>query len=275
MSTLTTVEKMHLEKFLQMGGGYVLDFIDRTFAEFFLGYDVDINEPTYQIYGTSKARRMRAFWNTQSDTLVARVLEGMFEIKKARAELDDREFDTDLYQKCRKIVSRLQGKPIAEAKSDDEFLSTQFAEPDLNALSLDSSLVPILQSRLIEANLALDSGAHLAVIFLCGSILEGLLLGTASNNVEEFNRAKSSPKGPDKKVKILYDWSLSELINVATETGFLKPDVKEFSHGVRGFRNYIHPYQQMTTRFAPDQHTARICMQVLKAAIASLSGKRD
>ena len=39
----------------------------------------------------------------------------------------------------------------------------------------------------------------------------------------------------------------------------------------RGFRNYIHPYQQQASNFAPDEHTARICLQVLKAAIAQLS----
>jgi len=36
----------------------------------------------------------------------------------------------------------------------------------------------------------------------------------------------------------------------------------------------IHPFQQMSSRFSPDRHTAAICLQVLKAAIASLSGQR-
>lgn len=275
MSTLTHIDKMRLEKFLEMGDGYVLGFSDRTYREFFSRYGMDIDDPSYCTNGTSKAKRMRSFWEIESDPVVAQMLEGMLELEKVSAELDNREFDMDLYDKCCKIVRRLQGDPISEVKTADEFLNTHFAEPDLSTLPLEDEVAEILQSRLNEANLALEAGANLAVIFLCGSILEGLLLGIATCNAREFNRANSSPKGPDKNVKKLHQWSLSELINVATETGFLKPDVKTFSHGVREFRNYIHPYEQMISRFAPDQHTARICIQVLKAAIASLSGKRD
>ena len=36
MSGLTDVEKRYLEKILNMGGGYVLDYSDATFEEFFL-----------------------------------------------------------------------------------------------------------------------------------------------------------------------------------------------------------------------------------------------
>ena len=48
-------------------------------------------------------------------------------------------------------------------------------------------------------------------------------------------------------------------------------DVKKFSHALRDFRNYIHPFQQMASQFNPDQHTAKICWQVLQAAITQLS----
>jgi len=37
---------------------------------------------------------------------------------------------------------------------------------------------------------------------------------------------------------------------------------------------YGHPYQQMSSQFEPDKHTAEICLQVLRAAIACLSGER-
>lgn len=39
---------------------------------------------------------------------------------------------------------------------------------------------------------------------------------------------------------------------------------------VREFRNYIHPYQQLCSKFTPDKHTALICLQVLKALIAKI-----
>ena len=71
-----------------------------------------------------------------------------------------------------------------------------------------------------------------------------------------------------------HEWSLAQLIDVACEVGMLKPDIKKFSHGLRDFRNYIHPYEQVVSGFAPDEHTAKVCLQVLKATLASLAAER-
>ena len=61
---------------------------------------------------------------------------------------------------------------------------------------------------------------------------------------------------------------------MAHDIGLLKPDVQKFSHGLRDFRNYIHPYQQMASGFKPDEHTAKVCFQVLKARL-SRCGRRS
>ena len=63
MSTLTDTEKRYLEKMLGMQSGYVLDFSDARFGEFFDQYDIDIHGLKYQILGTSKAKKLRAFGN--------------------------------------------------------------------------------------------------------------------------------------------------------------------------------------------------------------------
>ena len=48
MSNLTYVEKRKLEQFLGMSSGYVLDFSNRTFAEFVRdSTGRDIYDPTY------------------------------------------------------------------------------------------------------------------------------------------------------------------------------------------------------------------------------------
>ena len=71
-------------------------------------------------------------------------------------------------------------------------------------------------------------------------------MGAAQKEPARFNRSNASPKNErDGKVKAFHEWSLSEFINVAQDIGLLKPDVQKFSHGLRDFRNYIHPYQQM------------------------------
>lgn len=111
-------------------------------------------------------------------------------------------------------------------------------------------------------------------MILCGSVLEGALLGTAQANPQHFNQAKASPKDKESKVKRFTDWSLREMIDVACECRHLSVDVQKFSHALRDFRNHIHPYEQMASRFSPDHHTAKICLQVLNAAIADLSKER-
>ena len=72
-------------------------------------------------------------------------------------------------------------------------------------------------------------------------------------------------------VKKFNEWTLSDLINSAYELDIIKEDVKKFSHVVREYRNYIHPYQQLYSQFNPDVHTASICFQVLKAMISQIS----
>lgn len=64
------------------------------------------------------------------------------------------------------------------------------------------------------------------------------------------------------------------MIDVAYELGFIERDIKEFSHVLKNFRNYIHPRQQALSGFNPDKHTAEISWKVLQATIASLSGQR-
>jgi hypothetical protein len=85
-----------------------------------------------------------------------------------------------------------------------------------------------------------------------------------------YNRAKSAPKDKENKVRPFQDWTLNNYIDVSAELGVVKEDVKKFSYAIRDFRNYIHPYQQMNSKFYPDKNTALICLQVLKATIAQI-----
>ncbi|MEN1710964.1 hypothetical protein [Pseudomonas aeruginosa] len=63
MAEISAFERRKLEKVLDMGSGYVLDFTDRTYAEFFIDFRVDIDAAQFRIGGDSKARRMRTFWD--------------------------------------------------------------------------------------------------------------------------------------------------------------------------------------------------------------------
>ncbi len=154
---------------------------------------------------------------------------------------------------------------------EDEFLNRDFKNIGIDRLKLDGVITAILQQRIDEIKKCLNAKASLSVIFLCGSTLEGILLGISSGRPKEFGQSLCSPKDRSGKVKPFQDWSLSDFINVARDINLVGEDVKKFSHALRDFRNYIHPYEQMSSNFNPDEHTAKICWQVLQTAIIQLS----
>ena len=166
-----------------------------------------------------------------------------------------------------------QDSSTSESGTED-FLNQNFELPGLHELPIDHGISEIIHARIQEAQLCFSNEAHLSVIFLCGSILEGVILGAARREPEKFHRSSVSPK-QNGKVKSFDRWSLSEFINVAHDIGLLDLDIQKYSHNLRDFRNYIHPYKQMESGFNPDRHTAAICLQVLKAALASIAGERS
>lgn len=274
MSSLKMLERDCFERLFGMSSGYVMDFSNRTFSEFLReSVGIDIYSDKYAINGDSKAKRLRAVIEFESDPIVGKVLFDLLEYWRYKTLQPDAE-ETALAARAGKTIERILGKPAQPRDSGREFLSQEFGKVGFQRVPTVGPLVPILEVRLAEAIRCLKADAPLAVIFHCGSILEGLLLGLASANPQQFNQAPNSPKDKLGNIKPLHDWALAQFIDVACELGYLKLDVKKFSHVLRDFRNYIHPYEQMSARFNPDNHTAEICLQVLKAAVASLSGAR-
>jgi hypothetical protein len=110
VSNLTVIEKQIFEELFGMSGGYVLDFTDRSFGDFFIGsVGVDIFDPKYDYHSGSKANRIRAFWNKESDNLVGKILYDLLQYMKVKNQVSD---DNDLYLKSIEIVKRLNSDPI-------------------------------------------------------------------------------------------------------------------------------------------------------------------
>jgi hypothetical protein len=164
------------------------------------------------------------------------------------------------------IDDSIQGKEF-----ENEFLSREFTDVNVTCLGLEGAVTGVLQHRIKEIERCFSGEAPLAVILLAGSTLEGVFFGLAINHPRQFNATNSSPKYSDGKVKQFQEWNLSSFIDVARELGLIQYDTQKFSHSLRDFRNYIHPFQQMTSGFNPREHTAKICLQVLKAVISEIS----
>lgn len=137
--------------------------------------------------------------------------------------------------------------------------------PDFESLQLESGVAEVLMNRWEEIQRCIDSNATLAAVIMMGSMLEGFLLGIMQKYPRIANSAKNAPTR-DGKVKHFADWSLSEMIDVSHDVGWIQLDVKKFSHALREFRNIVHPYQQLALRTFPDQDTCNISWLVVQAA---------
>lgn len=112
MNSLTGADKRWLERTFEMSGGFVLDFNNPSFERFFDDYDIDIYDARYEIYGRSKANRLRAFWDIESDALVRPILHALLE-SSGFLERESVEFS-----KSRAIVDKLSGKSLKENNLD-------------------------------------------------------------------------------------------------------------------------------------------------------------
>jgi len=277
MADIKQSEKLMFESILGMAGGYVLEFSNGTFQEFVFNVcKIDIYQSKYELYGDSKAKRLRAFWQLESNITVGKLLKELLACWETTNLLKNISVEKDkkLHEACTSVTNRLLGiSDVSQNQTHtvNDFLNKEFKEISLEELNIDTTVVEILKSRLNEINKSIQSGAALSAVIMCGSVMEGLLLGIASAKMKDFNTSTVSPKDKNTgKVLQFHNWTLSNFIDVAYDLGFLGLDVKKYSHSLRDFRNYIHPYQQMSSKFNPDIETAKISWQVLKATITDL-----
>jgi hypothetical protein len=144
MADLQFTERRLLERLLDMNSGYVLDFSNRTFAEFFADLGIDIELEKYLAGGSSKANRLRTFFSIESSHVVGKSLAALINIAERRPQSD-----SGLVAECRLIAERLSAAaPVHDLEA-------------LEALDSESTIAKLSQSirRSLDSNepeLALD-----------------------------------------------------------------------------------------------------------------------
>ena len=255
-----------LEQLFDMAGGYVLDFSNASFATFVencLGFD------PYDRYQGSKAIILRRIWLREPMKDVARLnLELLERWRFGKLANDDEisAFEQGLFDELTTKFSD-PSEPPSEAAL--QFLAKDFSQIDLSALPAELTTQQIVAARLGEIERCLEADAPLAVIFLVGSTLEGLLMDLALAHPDRFTASSSAPSRRG-RTKPINDWTLAELITVGRSINVLGEDVLKYADHVRNFRNYIHPQQQLRENFEPRAVTAQIAHQVLLAAVTDL-----
>jgi hypothetical protein len=104
MSSLTYTEKQLFEKIFKMGDGHLLDFSHARLQEFMNDFKVDLGSEKYDKYGSSKAKRFRAFWEIEPDMVLTPVLEALLENANQNGDITPK--DNELAIRC---VNRMKG----------------------------------------------------------------------------------------------------------------------------------------------------------------------
>ncbi len=111
MATIDSVYKRRIEDYLQMNGGYVLDFSNSSFASFvYEKVGKNIDDEKYSQYGNSKAKRLREFIRIENSSTVGRLLEALVKYRKEVLDIG-KTYDQDSenqYQICLKIIANLK-----------------------------------------------------------------------------------------------------------------------------------------------------------------------
>jgi uncharacterized protein (TIGR02391 family) len=152
MADLTTNEKQLLEKLFQMGGGYVLNFSDRTIGEFFRDdVGIDIHEDKYKYASGSKANRLRGFWLLADNKTVGESIGKLLEYIESQiliGNLTKADFPEDRIKAALETAEKLLGK-----KADKK-------ENKSHATYKDGNINIILQKAIFDHVQKLLNGGH-------------------------------------------------------------------------------------------------------------------
>lgn len=137
----------------------------------------------------------------------------------------------------------------------------------------DTQMQQVLERRWRECLACLEAGAPLAATVMMGGLLESLFLARVNRdpNKQAIFTAASAPKDSKTQKPLgLRDWTLNDYIAVAHELRWISQGVRDVSHVLRDYRNYIHPQKELSQQLALSTSDAKLFWQVFKAIAVKL-----
>lgn len=114
MSNLRSIELELMDHLTGMSSGYVLNFTNKTFQEFFMDeVGVNIYDDAYADGGESKGKRLRSFFRKGQPTAVCRAIEALWEYREiGRMNAREEETIPNCHSRLTAIVERLGARPL-------------------------------------------------------------------------------------------------------------------------------------------------------------------
>lgn len=249
MADISSIERRKLERLFGMGGGYVLDFSDRTFSEFFEEHTRrDIDAAIYRERGTSKANRLRGFWAVEGNHLVGKVIQALIQYGQAEECLGHEPGSTDLPDDCWKIAARmLNDTPVAEldaltATADERDFETvaqhvreaiEKNQPEAALDRLHTFVIKYLRTVCANRGVEINRDKALHSIFgeyvkrlrdagLLESLMTERILKSSISVLEAFNDVRNNKSLAHDNPILNYEESLLIFNHVASSVRFVK-----------------------------------------------------
>lgn len=246
MSDLTFLEKRKLETLFQMGGGYVLDFSNRTFAEFVADCTGrDIWDAKYAYSSGSKANRLRAFWAQEPNHIVGKPVKDLLEYCRPAAGNSQRD---RLFEDCERIAGRLlQGAPVEALEAitpegterDFEILaravrdSIEKNEPETGLDRLHTFVTKLVRTLSERRGVTIDRNKPLHSIFgeyvkalrkagLIESEMTERILKSSISTMEAFNKVRNDESLAHDNPTLNYDEALLIFNHVCSAVRFIR-----------------------------------------------------
>ena len=150
------------------------------------------------------------------------------------------------------------------------------APPDFSLLIGDPKMQSILSERWTECVSCLSANAPLAATVMMGGLLETLMLARFNRETDKTPVFSATMAPKDKntgKTLQLKEWTLRHYLDVGHELGWISRSTKDVGEVVRDFRNYVHPYKQMSHNISLDTHDARLFWGISKEISRQLLSK--
>ena len=143
MPNIRSIDMLFLDQLFEMGGGYVLNFSDRTMSRFFAEeLNVDIDDPAYAEHGGSKGKRLRCFLQKVEIPAVVKTLKALWEYREAIRMRDGKAEEVENGQgRLLSLINRLEGKPDAQPAGQ----APKAAYDRLKLLALRNDLIGFAQ----------------------------------------------------------------------------------------------------------------------------------
>lgn len=229
-----------------MGGGYVLDFSNRTLAEFVAeSTGRDIYDAKYDYASGSKANRIRAFWTQEPNHLVGKLVHDL--LGYCRPAAGDPE-QARLFEECERIARRLrQSAPVdaldaitAEGTEQGfEVLaravrdSIEKNEPEAGLDRLHTFVTKLIRTLAEKRGVAIDRDKPLHSIF--GEYVKALhkagfvesemterILKSSISTMEAFNTVRNKTSLAHDNPTLNYDESLLIFNHVCSAIRFIR-----------------------------------------------------